>query len=308
MNIKDYYQILGIPKTASADEIKKAYRKLALRYHPDKTKGDKVAISRFTEINEANQVLSDPDKRKKYDQFGADYKNYENAGGEQSGFDWSKYSHQNTSQNSDPHGGGFDTDFSNSDYVDLYELLFGKKSSAGYEKKTRPSRGNDLSGTLSISLSEAYFGTSREIAIDGQVLSVAIPKGIADGQILRLAKKGMPGSSGGLPGDAFLSVKIEPDRDFIRKGNDLHRTIPVDLYTLILGGKTLVKTLKGAVKVSIPKETPNLKILRLQGLGMPHFGKQNLFGDLFVTVQVKMLLHLTQEEIDLFQKLSTLRK
>lgn len=308
MNIKDYYQILGIPKTASAEEIKKAYRKLALRYHPDKTKGDKGAISRFTEINEANQVLSDPDKKKKYDHFGSDFKNYENSGGDQNDFDWSHYAHQGASQNRETPANGFDANFSNSEYLDLYELLFGKKFSGGYETRSRPSKGSDLSGSLSISLRESYFGTSRTVTIDGQILSVSIPQGIANGQNLRLAKKGMQGVSGGVPGDAYLSVVIEADPDFIRKGNDLHCTIPVDMYTLILGGKTLVKTLKGAVKVSIPAETPNFKILRLQGLGMPHFGNHNQFGDLFVTVHVRMPTHLTKDEIDLFKKLSAQRK
>ena len=309
MNYKDYYNILGVPKEATTDEIRKAYRKLALRYHPDKTKADKAANEKFVEINEANQVLSDPEKRKKYDQFGADWKRYEESGSQQGGFDWSKYAAgAGGPQKQRMSAEEFESMFGAGEDVDLFELLFGGRGGRRRATRTAAFKGEDLNAETTLSLEEAYHGSTRLIRLDGQTISVRIPPGIADEQVLRVAGKGMDGINGGLNGDLYLVVKIAQDPEFHRKGNDLYRDVPVELYTAMLGGKVLVKTPKGAVKVDVPKETPNRKVLRLRGLGMPVFGTKGAFGDLFVTIDIKLPDRLTPEETELFGKLAALRK
>jgi curved DNA-binding protein len=309
MNYKDYYNILGVPKEATTDEIRKAYRKLALRYHPDKTKADKAANEKFVEINEANQVLSDPEKRKKYDQFGADWKRYEESGSQQGGFDWSKYAAgAGGPQKQRMSAEEFESMFGAGEDVDLFELLFGGRGGRRRATRTSAFKGEDLNAETTLSLEEAYHGSTRLIRLDGQTISVRIPPGIADEQVLRVAGKGMDGINGGLNGDLYLVVKIAQDPEFHRKGNDLYRDVPVELYTAMLGGKVLVKTPKGAVKVDVPKETPNRKVLRLRGLGMPVFGTKGAFGDLFVTIDIKLPDRLTPEETELFGKLAALRK
>jgi curved DNA-binding protein len=308
MNYKNYYSILGVGKEATADEIKKAYRKLAIKCHPDKTRGDKAANEKFMEINEANQVLGDPEKRKKYDQFGADWKNYEEAGARPGGFDWSKYANAGGRQKPRMGADEFESMFTGGDDIDLFEFLFGERSGRRQGRRSAACKGDDLSAETALSLEEAYHGSARLIKLDGQTIRVTIPPGIADGQVLRISGKGTAGRNGGSPGDIYLTVKIDPNSEFHRKGNDLYRNMPVELYTAMIGGKALVKTLKGAVKVDIPKETQNQKVLILRGLGMPIFNKKNAFGDLFVTINIQLPDHLTAEETDLFKKLAALRK
>jgi curved DNA-binding protein len=308
MNYIDYYSVLGVSKDATADDIKKAYRKLALRYHPDKTKGDKAAGEKFKEINEANQVLSDPEKRKKYDQLGADWKRYEEAGGQQGGFDWSKYAGAGRTQKQGMNADEFESMFAAGEDIDLFELLFGERGGRRRGRSRAAIKGDDLNAETTISLEESYHGSNRLIQLDGQTIRVTIPAGIADEQVLRIAGKGMDGINGGPKGDLYLTVKIDPNPEYHRKGNDLHRDFPVDLYTALLGGKVLVKTLKGVVKVNIPRETPNHKVLRLRGLGMPVFCKKNTFGDLLVKVDIHLPDHLTAEETGMFEKLAALRK
>ncbi len=306
MNYKDYYKILGVSPTATTDEIKSAYRKLAVKYHPDKTRGDKAANAKFLEINDANQVLSDPEKRKKYDRFGADMKRYEEAGAQQGGFDWSKYAASGTAGRRGMHEEESESKFAEDNDLDLFELLFGRRS--GRAGRRAASQGEDLSAETTISLEEAYHGATRLILLGSQKIKVAIPPGITGDQVLRIAGKGMEGIRGGPKGDLYLTVRIAPHPRFHRKGNDLHCDLFVDLYTALLGGKALVKTLKGAVKVDIPKETPNHKILRLRGLGMPLAKGKNAFGDMFVTVHVQLPEHLTAQETELFGKLAALRR
>jgi curved DNA-binding protein len=308
MNYTDYYKVLGVSQTATESEIKKAYRKLAVSYHPDKTKGDKAANAKFMEINEANQVLSDPVKRKKYDQFGADRKNYEESGAQQGGFDWSKYAKSGNTQNSQMSAEEFESIFGSGSDVDMFDLLFGARSARRQGRQHSMRKGDDLSAVTTISLEEAYHGSARLIQLDGQTIKVTIPQGIADEQVLRITAQGMGGLNGGPKGDLYLTVKIALHPEFHRKGNDLYRDFPVDLYTAVLGGVALVKTLKGAVKVDISKETPNHKELRLRGLGMPLFGKKNEYGNLFVSIDIRIVDHLTEQEVELFEKLSVLRK
>jgi len=308
MNYKDYYTVLGVSKGATSEEIRKAYRKLAMKYHPDKTKGDKAASAKFTDINEANQVLSDPEKRTKYDQFGADWKHYEEAGAQPGGFDWNKYAAPGSGRKQGMDSDAFESMFAQGEDVDLFELLFGGRGARRQGRRSAAFKGEDLSAETTISLDEAYNGSARLIQLDNQKIKVTIPRGIAEEQVLRMAGKGMDGIQGGPRGDLYLTVKIAAHPEFHRKGNDLHRKLPVELYTAVLGGKSLVKTPKGAVKVEIPPETQNNKELRLRGLGMPVFGKKNEFGDMFVTIDIQLPEHLTPGEMDLFGKLAALRK
>jgi curved DNA-binding protein len=308
MNYKDYYKVLGVSHSATTDEIKKAYRKLALKYHPDKNKGDKESLNKFTDINDAHEVLIDHEKRKKYDQFGADFKRYEEAGAQPGGFDWSKYAAGNRARTEGASGEDFNSTFSGDSEFDIFEALFGVRGGRRGGRRGATYAGEDLNAETTLSLEEAYHGSTRLIQLDGYTIKVTIPPGIADEQVLRIAGKGMPGLNGGPTGDLYLTVKIAPHPEFHRKGNDLRRDFPVELYTAMLGGKTLVKTLKGAVKVDIPKETPNHKVLRLRGLGMPVFDKKDTFGDLFVAIDIQLPDHLSQQETELFGKLAAARK
>ena len=307
MIYKDYYKDLGIAKSATPAEIKKAYRILANKYHPDKTNGDKAAEEKFKAVNEANEVLSDPIKRKKYDQFGADWKHYEEGGAQPGGFDWSKYANsggqsRRTSTNES------DTTFTDDNANDLFEMLFGQRGGQRPGRRNVVSKGEDLETETILTLEEAYHGTARLIQLHGQTIKVTIKPGAADQQMLRIPGKGASGMSGGPNGDLYLTVKIAPHPEYHRKGNDIHQDIAVDLYTAILGGKAQIKTLKGAVTVNIPKETPNGTELRLRGLGMPMYGKKNKFGNLIVRVAIVLPEHLSAEESDLFVKLAALRK
>ncbi len=308
MIYKDYYNVLGVGKTATPAEIKKAYRTLAKKYHPDKTKGDKTSEEKFKDINEANEVLSDPVKRKKYDEFGADWKHYEEAGAQPGGFDWSKYASARGGKTrrtgtSDP-----DTAFSDISIDDLFETLFGQRASRQRGRGNVVVKGEDFETETILSLEEAYHGTTRLIKLDGQTIKVTIKPGVADQQTLRIPTKGGSGLNGGPNGDLYLTIKIGPHPEFQRKGNDLQCDLPVELYTAVLGGKTQIKTPKGKVAVNIPKGTPNGRELRLRGLGMPVYGKKMDFGDLFVKVVIQVPNHLTEQEIELFKKLAALRK
>lgn len=307
MNFKDYYKVLGVPRTATPEEIRKAYRKLALKYHPDKTKGDKAAEEKFKDVNEANEVLSDPEKRKKYDQFGEDWKHYQESGGQPGGFDWSKYAGGSGGRGRQATREDFDSMFGEGGIGDLFEMLFGQRGGTRRGRRSTGIRGEDVNAEATLSLEEAYGGTTRVIKLEGQTIRIAIKPGITDGQVLRIAGKGGAGYGGGSGGDLYLTVRIMPHPEFERKGNDLHVDMPVGLYTAVLGGKTQVRTLKGTVKVDIPAGTPNGTVLRLRGLGMPVYGRKNEFGNLFVKVVIQIPERLTAQETELFRKLAAMR-
>ena len=308
MNYKDYYKDLGVGKTATAAEIKKAYRALANKYHPDKAKGNKAAEDKFKEINEANEVLSDPVKRKKYDQFGADWKHYEEAGAQPGGFDWSKYASSHGGQTNRTSTNESETSFSDEGVNDLFEMLFGQHSGQARGRRSVAIKGEDLETETTLSLEEAYHGTTRLIRLNDQTIKVTIKPGVADQQMLRIGGNGGRGSSGGPNGDLFLTIKIAHHPIYRRSGNDLHRTLPVQLYTAVLGGKTQIDTFKDKVTVKVPKGTPNGKELSLRGLGMPIYTKKNEFGNLLVKVDVVLPEHLTEPETELFKQLAAVRK
>ncbi len=310
MEYKDYYKILGVSKNASTDEIKKAYRKLAAKYHPDRNPDDKASETKFKEINEAREVLTDPEKRKLYDQFGADWKQYK-AAGAQGDFDWSKYARQGAGGRrtySYQTGGDFGDIFGDTGFSDFFETLFGG-GLGGFgarSRQARPAKGQDARAELTVSLEEAFHGTARQVTVDGQTLKLSVRPGIQDGQELRLTGKGQPGMRGGASGDLYLRVRVAEHPRFERKGNDLYCELPVDLYTAVLGGKTELRTLDRTIKVDIAPETQNGKTLRLKGLGMPHY-KQAGRGDLYARITIQVPRNLSKKERELFEQLQKLR-
>ncbi len=307
MEYKDYYKILGVDKSASADEIKKVYRQLAKKYHPDKNPGNKAAEEKFKSITEANEVLSDPEKRKKYDTLGANWKQYENAAPNRGPY----YSQQS-------HGGftgaeGFENIFGNSGgFSDFFESFFGAGFAGAKNKASsfrQPKKGRDYEAYLTVTLHEAFTGADKEISVDGKKLRVKITPGVEDGKKLRLPKQGGEGISGGERGDLYLIIKIDRHQSFDRKDDDLYHTLIIDLYTAVLGGKKEIKTIDGKnISITVPKESDNGKILRLKGLGMPNYENPKLRGDLFITLSVKLPKNLSTKEEKLFKELSELRK
>lgn len=320
MEYKDYYDILGVDKEASAKEIKKAYRKLAAKYHPDKNPGDKKAEQKFKEINEANEVLSNPDKRKKYDTLGANWNAYQQDGG----FDWSQFGQGNSFGQGGRQTFVFEGDPSDffsgqggSGFSSFFEAFFGNhfggedpftRFQQQSRRKNRSVSGRDLQAEMKISLKEAYQGSSRTFTLNGQNLRIQIKQGAYDGQKLRLKGKGEPGPHGSAAGDLYLVLRMEPHADYHRSDNDLYYVKKLDLYTAILGGKTEIPTLSGSLKMNIPAGTDSGKTLRLKGKGMPKYGKPNQYGDLLVKIVVELPKHLNAKEKELFEQLQKLNE
>ncbi len=306
MDYKDYYSILGVTKTATQAEIKKAYRGLAKKYHPDKNKGDKAAEDKFKDISEAYEVLGDEEKRKQYDQLGSNWRQFQNAGGggrQQYGQQGGQYYEGDFG---DMFGGGGGGGFS-----DFFQQFFGG-GGAGFGQQAggrgQARKGQDYQAELELSLHEAYVGTSRLINLQNQQLRITTKPGVADGQQLRIKGKGGPAMGGGANGDLYINVRVHPDPRFERQGNDLHTTLAIDLYTALLGGDAQVNTMTGQLKLKIPAGTNPGRSLRLRGKGMPVYGKTDQFGDLYVKIEVKMPTNLTDEERQLLEKLRDLRK
>ena len=313
MEFKDYYSLLGVSKTASADEIKKAYRKLAVKYHPDKNPGNKQAEEKFKAMGEAYEVLKDPEKRKKFDTLGSNWKQYEQTSG--GGADFSQWARQ---------GGGKDysrtysaEDFGGSDFSDFFNSFFadrfGQDPGGAYANQGRgrsggrPVKGQDYEATLEVTLEESYQGSRRMITMNGEKISVTIPPGVYNGQVLRVKGKGSSGRKGGEPGDLYLHVSMLPDPTFEIKDNDLYGEQHVSLYQAVLGGEVSVQAPKGSFTMKIPRETQNGKVLRMKGLGMPVYRKKNEYGDLYLKIIVDIPQNLSAREIELFNQLASLR-
>ena len=303
MDFKDYYKILGVDKKASVDEIKKAYRKLALKYHPDKNPNNKAAEEKFKEINEANEVLSDPEKKKKYDTLGANYNQYRQQGRAEDSYDWSKWTTGNQGNYGSYSGESFGQE---GDFSSFFESIFGRSSFN--RRSSAKIKGQDYRAEIEVSLEDAYKGTSSRIEVNGKTLEMKLKPGIKNGQVLRIKEKGGPGRNGGPKGDIYLTLIIPPHPHFERREDDLYCNAPVELYIAVLGGKQVIITLKGNIRIDIPAGTENGKALRLKGLGMPKFGKINEFGNLYAKVNILLPKNLTEKEINLFKELQHLRK
>ena len=304
MNYKDYYKILGVPKNASQKDIKKAYRKLAATYHPDKNPDNKEAEEKFKEINEANEVLSNTEKREKYDTLGSNWEAYQHTGD-----DWRKYANQKEDASQFYQQSGEGEYFSS-----FFEAFFGGgrgASSFGGSSGRRQQAsfsGGDTQAELPITLLEAYKGSKRAFEIHNENLRITIKPGSYNGQQLKIKGKGQLGVQGGARGDLYIILRVQEDPRFQRRADNLLYHAPIDLYTAILGGKIEVPTLSGMVKVNVPKGSETGKTLRLKGKGMPKYGKSLQFGDLLVKLTVKLPKHLSKEEIELFKRLQNLRK
>lgn len=300
MEYRDYYQILGVPRDADADQIKRAYRKLAVKYHPDKNPGDPRAEEKFKEINEAHDVLSDPAKRAKYDRLGASYRDWERMGGQPGGFDWSQW----FAPGAGAEGGGFE-DLFGSGVSDFFQTIFGG-TPTGQSRGRARARGRDLQETITISLAEAYAGTRRTVRRDGRSFDVAIPPGSKTGTRVRLSGKGLSGA--GSSGDLYLVVEVHPDPEFQREGDDLHTAATVDLYTAVLGGEARVETPGGPVVLTIPPGSQPGQKFRLKGRGMPDMRQPSQHGDLYVHLAVQLPAQLSERERELFAELARIKR
>ena len=293
---KDYYSILGVERGASEREIKQAYRRLARKHHPDVNPGDKSAEARFKEINEAYEVLSDKEKRQKYDQFGDQWQyadQFAQAGWQQAPF-W------NFSQ------GGSRVTFGGDELGSLFDDLLSGFTTGASSRRAQTRRGRDVEYPVEVTLEEAYHGTSRTISFEGgKRLEVKIPPGVKEGSRVRIAGKGGQGY-GGVRGDLYLVISVKPHRLFERRGDDLYVEVKVPLVVAMLGGEVQVPTLKGKLALKIPSETQNGRAFRLAGQGMPHLGN-SVRGDLLAKVNVVLPTNLTQQEKELFKQLGQLR-
>jgi len=295
MEYKDYYETLGVDKNASPEEIKKAYSKLARQYHPDANPNNKRAEEKFGEVNEAYEVLSNPEARSKYDRLDDSWQAYQQSD-DSNGFDWSAWVQDGVDiKDLSTHRGRKRS----SGFSDFYEAIFGTTYA-------RP--GRDYTQDVEITLYEAYHGATRILQTsDNRRLEVKIPPGSKDGTKVRVRGQGGKGRGGGPAGDLYLRIQITKDPNFEAEGDDLKTTVPVDLYTAILGGSVEVRTLKGVLKLKIPPETQNGKTFRLKNQGMPKRGQLDAFGDLFVAVKVSLPQRLSPEERELFQDLRDMR-
>lgn len=299
MNYIDYYQILGVDKSATEDDIKKAYKKLARKYHPDLNPNDPDAQRKFQEINEANEVLSDPEKRKKYDQYGENWKHadeYEAQRGQ--------YGAQGGSGFSGDGGTFWSSD--GSGFSDFFEQMFG-----GARRGTRGGgsygfRGQDYTAELQLTLQEAAQTHKQILTVNGKNLRITVPAGVANGQTIKLAGQGGPGANGGPAGDLYITFVVPDDNRFKRVGDDLYTTAPLDLYTAILGGEETIETLDGKVKLKVAPGTQNNAKVRLKGKGFPVYKQEGQFGDLIVTYSITIPTNLTDEQKELFRKIQSL--
>jgi len=309
MEYKDYYAVLGIDRKATADEIKKTYRKLAMKYHPDRNPGNTEAEDKFKEINEAYEVLSDPEKRSRYDQLGESYSNWQRGGGS-GNFNWGDWYTQAPRQARQPQGGvhveygDFEDLFGSGGFSDFFTQIFGGMGGARTQTRrpTRPVRPQTLEYPLAISFLEAYQGARRMLQIDDRKLEVKIPAGAKTGTRVRMAGAG-PAGPDGTKSDLYLVIEVAEDPRFQRDGDNLTTDVAVDLYTAVLGGQANLATPGGNVLLTIPPGTQPDQKIRLAGRGMPKVRTPNTFGDLFARVKVQLPRSLNEEQKALFEQL-----
>ena len=307
MDFIDYYSVLGVPKTASDSDIKKAYRKLARKHHPDLNPDDAEAKKKFQQINEANEVLSDPEKRKKYDQYGKDWQHADQFEEARRG-NAQRNAGQQQSRRQYAGGDTGDYDFSGgfggADFSDFFSSMFGQDAGAGGGRRQAQFRGQDYQAELHLNLRDAYTTHKQTMNVDGKNIRITVPAGIENGQKIKLTGYGSPGVNGGPNGDLYITFVIADDSRYKRKGDDIYVDEAIDLYTALLGGEKIIETLDGKVKLTVPPETQNGAKVRLKGKGFPVYKQEGTFGDLYVQWQVKLPTNLTDEQKDLVRKLA----
>jgi curved DNA-binding protein len=300
MEYRDYYKILGVPRSSGADEIKKAYRKLAMKFHPDRNPGDKQAEDRFKEINEAYQVLSDSEKRARYDQLGEDYSQWQQNGAP-GNYDWGRWSSGPGVQEVN-----LDDLFGSGTFSDFFRSIFGGanvgQTMRGRSSRTAPS----IQQPVTISLKEAFTGTSRTLQTDRRRVDVKIPPGVRTGTKVRVPAAG-PSRSDGSPSDLYLVMDVAEDTLFERDGDDLHTNVTIDVFKAILGGEVEVKTLSGKVVLTIPAGTQPEQVFRVAGRGMSVVKRPQAFGDLYVHLKVQVLRQLTARQRSLLEEAAKLK-
>ncbi|MGB5498981.1 MAG: J domain-containing protein [Maribacter sp.] len=296
MEYIDYYKTLGVTKGASQNDIKKAYRKLARKYHPDVNPNNPEAERRFKQINEANEVLGNVENRKKYDEYGKDWQHADE-------IKKARKAQQQRGYQTQDFGG-----FGEHDFSDFFESMFGGRSSAGFSGGRQVKfRGQDFNTELKLKLNDVYTTHKRTLSVNGKNIRITIPAGIENGQTIKIKGHGGPGRNGGPKGDLFITFSIENNSGFKRDGDNLHKTIDLDLYTAVLGGEIMVDTFDGKVKLKVKPETQNGTKVKLKSKGFPVYKSEGQFGDLFITYRVKTPTHLTTREKELFKELASIK-
>lgn len=318
MEYRDYYKTLGVSRDASEKEIKQAFRKLAKKYHPDKNPGDKAAEERFKNISEAYEVLSDAEKRQKYNQFGAQWEQFSRQGGQPGGFDWSQWASSGPgTRTRRVSPDEFQGMFGGGGFSDFFEMLFGgmgRRPTSGFggfenrDMRANVQQGRDSEHPVDITLEESFHGATRSLRWeDGRTIEARIPRGVYTGARVRLSGQGEPGGRGAKAGDLYLNITVLPHPTFEREGDDLRLKLPVDLYTALLGGSVPVSSLDRTVNLTIPEGTQNGKMFRLRELGMPNMKQPDKRGDLYAIIDVQLPENLTDEEKQLIKRLRMLR-
>ena len=294
MDFIDYYKVLGIEKNATQEDIKNAYRKLARKHHPDLNPNDKESHKKFQQINEANEVLSDPEKRKKYDQYGKDWQHAEQ-------FEQARQSrHQGFDRET------FTGDFNESEFSDFFTSMFGNMGGSGYRLRQTKFRGEDYHAELKLNLTDVYKTHQQVLTVNNKNIRITIPAGVENGQQIKIKEHGGPGINGGPNGDLYIIFHIINNTKFRRDRHDLHTTADIDLFTAVLGGDIVIETLDGKAKLNVKPGTQNGSKIKLKGKGFPVYKKEEEFGDLVITFQIKIPTNLTDKQKELFEQLSKL--
>lgn len=302
MDYIDYYKALDVTKAATEAEIKKAYRKLARKYHPDLNPNDKEAERKFKEINEANEVLGNVENRKKYDKYGKDWKHADEF--EKAGYDPNQQTYNKQQQSGQDFSSFSGSNFDGSDFSDFFNSMYGSTRTSKNQSKYR---GQDFNAELQLDLASAYTTHKQNLTVNGKNIRITIPAGVENGQIIKITGHGGAGANGGPNGDLYITFNIENNSDFKRDGSNLYAEVELDLYTALLGGEIFVTTFDGKVKIKVPELTQPETKVKLKGKGFPVYKKENQFGDLFITYKIKIPTKLSAQEKDLFQELSKIK-
>lgn len=293
----DYYKVLGVDKTATETDIKKAYRKLARKYHPDLNPNDKEAEQKFKELNEANEVLSNTENRKKYDQYGEHWKD---------GEAYEKSKQQQQQYQSNQQSGGYENYSNGGEYSDFFENIFGGRASGGRSRQSA-FKGQDFNAELQLDLKDVYETHKRTLTINGKNIRLTIPAGVENGQVIKIPGQGAEGANGGPKGDLYITFTIANNSNFKLDQHNLYTTVDLDLYTAVLGGEITANTFDGKVKLKVQEGTQNGAQVKLKGKGFPIYKKEGSFGDLYITYQITIPKNLSDKEKELFVELSKIK-